>query len=73
MESNTKKQKIVIDFGIRKIRKQQFSNTVALPRTALENCADGRFTKFSVKLVQENGEKFLKLTPVFDLEKVIDE
>ena len=66
------KQRIIIDFGIRKIRKQQFSYTIALPLIALKNCTDGRFTKFSVKLIQENGERFLKLTPVFDLEMVID-
>jgi len=65
-------QRIIIFCGIRKIRKQQFSNTVALPKTALDNCSDGKFTKFSIELVQENGEKYLKLTPVFDLEKVVD-
>lgn len=64
------KQRIIIDFGIRKIRKQQFSSTIALPKTTLDNCSDGRFTKFNVKLVQENGEKYLKLPPIFDLEKV---
>lgn len=55
---------MVTDFGTRAISNQNFSKVVALPKTALENC--GNPTLLNVKLVQENGAKFLKLTPVED-------
>jgi len=54
----------VIDFGNRKISNQNFSKMVALPKDALRNCGNGKAMSVNVKLVQENGEKFLKLTPV---------
>ncbi|QLH03003.1 hypothetical protein C5F47_05290 [Nitrosopumilus cobalaminigenes] len=50
-------------FGLRKISKNNTTNTVTLPRVALENCIDGRTKKFKVELVQEKGEKFIKLSP----------
>jgi len=54
----------VIDFGNRKISNQNFSKMVALPKDALRNCGNGKAMSVNVKLVQGNGEKFLKLTPV---------
>jgi len=61
---NSKLESMVTDFGTRAISNQNFSKVVALPKTALENC--GNPTLLNVKLVQENGAKFLKLTPVED-------
>lgn len=58
---NSNSETMVTDFGIRAISNQNFSKVVALPKTALENC--GNPTQLNVKLVQENGIKFLKLTP----------
>jgi len=57
-------QPAVIDFGNRKISNQNFSKMVALPKDALRNCGVDKVMSVNVKLVQENGEKFLKLTPV---------
>jgi hypothetical protein len=54
---------MVIDFGTRTISTQNFSKIVALPKTALTNCGK-ECTKVNVKLVQQDGEKFLKLTPI---------
>ena len=54
----------VIDFGNRKISNQNFSKMVALPKDALRNCSNDKVMSVNVKLVQGNGEKFLKLTPV---------
>lgn len=59
---NSDSESLVIDFGNRAISNQNFSKVVALPKTALENC--GNPTSLNVKLVQENGVKFLKLTPI---------
>ena len=57
-------QPAVIDFGNRKISNQNFSKMVALPKDALRNCGNGKAMSVNVKLVQDNGKKFLKLTPV---------
>ncbi len=59
------KQKIaesITDFGVRQVSHQNFSRIVALPKLALQNC--GIDSQVSVKLIQQNGEKFLKLSPV---------
>ena len=53
---------LVTDFGERSIHDQNFSKIVALPKVALANCGD--VSRVNVKLVQENGIKYLKLTPV---------
>lgn len=54
---------MIVDYGNRTISTQNFSKIVALPKTALKNCGINT-TQINVKLVQENGEKYLKLTPV---------
>lgn len=54
---------MTLDFGNRKIGNQNFSKTIALPKTALKNLGT-KATSLKVELVQEkNGEKFIKLTP----------
>jgi len=64
-------KKFIVDFGLRSLYSRQYSIVISLPKLAIKNCADGEFQKVSVKLVNENGEKYLKLTPVFDLKRVI--
>lgn len=61
---NTDSEFIETDFGIRSISSQNFSKIVALPKQALANCNPGKNMKVHVSLVQGNGEKYLKLTPV---------
>jgi len=53
---------LVTDFGERSVHAQNFSKIVALPKVALANCGD--VSRVNIKLVQENGTKYLKLTPV---------
>ena len=60
-----------IDFGTRIIGIRCTSKILAIPRTALENLSKNKFKKLQIKLICENGENYLKLTPVFDLEPVI--
>lgn len=60
-QSKTSKNAMTTDFGERKITGQNFSKVVSLPKTALANL--GRTSTVNVELVQENGEKFLKLSP----------
>ncbi|AFS82627.1 hypothetical protein [Candidatus Nitrosopumilus sediminis] len=66
MESKIKsktrpEESIETDFGQRQVSHQNFSRIVALPKIALQNC--GITSQVSVKLVLQNGEKFLKITP----------
>jgi len=58
---NQKIVESITDFGIRQVSHQNFSRIVALPKLALQNC--GIDSQVSVKLIQQNGEKFLKLSP----------
>ena len=55
---------MITDFGDRTISSQNFSKIVALPKTALTNCGAGETAKVNVKLVQDKGERYIKLTPV---------
>jgi len=57
-------EQAVIDFGTRKISNQNFSKMIAIPKDALRNCGDGKAMEVKVKLVQQNGEKFIKLIPI---------
>jgi len=70
MKKNTSQKKssnseqAVIDFGTRKISNQNFSKMIAIPKDALRNCGNGKAMAVNVKLVQQNGEKFIKLVPI---------
>ena len=72
MDDLSNPQQTVVDFGVRIISDRNSSKTIALPKTALSNLSEEKFYKLSIKLVQQSGEKFLKLTPVFDLRRSID-
>ncbi len=52
---------IETDFGQRQVSHQNFSRIVALPKIALQNC--GIESQVIVTLVQQNGERYLKLSP----------
>lgn len=49
------------DFGERKVMGQNFSKVVSLPKIALANLGSSDTVK--VELVEEDGERFIKLTP----------
>lgn len=68
--ANSNQEPMVTDFGSRTISTQNFSKIVALPKTALINCGI-ESTKVNVKLVQQDGEKFLKLTPIAEKKKEV--
>lgn len=55
---------VVMDFGTRKISNQNFSKMIALPKTALANCSQNEIAHVNVKLVQDKGEKYIKLSPI---------
>lgn len=60
---------IVTEYGIRKISNCNFSRLVVLPKNALLNCGGENLKEVDVKLVRQDGEKFIKLTPVCQTEK----
>jgi hypothetical protein len=56
-----------VEFGSRKLNTQNFSKTVVLPKEALANCGcdmDDDDIMLDVTLVQKDGERYIKLTPV---------
>ena len=66
----------ITDFGSRQVNRQNFSRTVVLPKTALENCGcnlDDRDIKVNVSLVQKDDVKFIKLTPICETQESKDE
>jgi len=72
IKNESKSVPVTTDFGVRKVLSQNFSRLVALPKTALSNCGFDETSRVSVVLVQENQEKYIKLTPTKKgLEEVI--
>ena len=60
------KKSFIIDFGNRILNKMNFSKTICLPKQALKNLDIEEGDSLKVELVQDEDEKFLKLTPVFE-------
>jgi hypothetical protein len=65
-DPNSNSERMVADFGNRRVSQQNFSKIVALPKIALDNC--GITSHVNVKLVQSKDEKFIKLTPIIQKE-----
>ena len=59
-----RKKSFIIDFGNRILNKMNFSKTICLPKQALKNLDLEEGDSLKVELVQDEDEKFLKLTPV---------
>ena len=59
-----RKKSFIIDFGNRILNKMNFSKTICLPKQALKNLDLDEGDSLKVELVQDEDEKFLKLTPV---------
>ena len=67
------KKSFVIDFGNRILNKMNFSKTICLPKQALKNLDLEEGDSLKVELVQDEDEKFLKLTPVIVADDEEDE
>ena len=61
-----KKFPFIIDFGERTLNKMNFSKTICLPKQALKNLDLEEGDSMKVELIQDEDEKFLKLTPVIE-------
>ena len=60
------KRSFIIDFGNRILNKMNFSKTICLPKQALKNLDLVEGDSLKVELVEDEDERFLKLTPVFE-------
>ena len=67
------KKSFIIDFGNRILNKMNFSKTICLPKQALKNLDLEEGDSLKVELVQDEDEKFLKLTPVIVADEEEDE
>ena len=67
------KKSFIIDFGNRILNKMNFSKTICLPKQALKNLGVIEGDSLKVELVQDEDEKFLKLTPVIEDDEEEDE
>ena len=67
------KKSFIIDFGERTLNKMNFSKTICLPKQALKNLGLTDNDSLKVELVQDEDEKFLKLTPVIVTDDEEDE
>ena len=67
------KKSFIIDFGDRILNKMNFSKTICLPKQALKNLDLEEGDSLKVELVQDEDEKFLKLTPVIVADDEEDE
>jgi hypothetical protein len=61
-DKNHDSEPVIMDFGNRKVSRQNFSFITALPRIALINC--GITTQVNVKLVQSEDGRYIRLSPV---------
>ena len=62
----------IIDFGDRQLNRQNKSRTVVLPKTALRNAGfdlDDDKTRVNISLVENDDEKFIKISPVSEDEE----
>ena len=66
MPAVKQKKSFIIDFGNRILNKMNFSKTICLPKQALKNLDVEEGDSLKVELVEDEDEKFLKLTPVFE-------
>ena len=59
-------KKFVVDFGTRALNRMNFSRTICIPKQAVENLDLDETDLVKIEMVQDEDEKFLKITPVKD-------
>ena len=72
--NSNKPNETVIDFGEKKIPRQNYSRVITLDKKLLENCgcdtSRGSEIKAKVELVKRPDEDFIKVTPFCESKKV---
>lgn len=64
---NSNPKPMVTQFGTRSVSEQNYSKIVCIPNQALINLGNPKHLE--VTLVMQNGEKFLKLSPIAEKKK----
>lgn len=70
-KANGNSEPIVTEYGTRKISNCNFSKLIALPKNALLNCGGEDLKQVDVKLVMQDGQKFIKLTPIAEKKREV--
>ena len=74
MENILKKRiPVIVDFGIRALNRMNFSRTICIPKQAIKNLDLDETDNVKIEMVQDEDERFLKITPVNDDEDDEDE
>ncbi len=72
--TSNKPNETIIDFGEKKIPRQNYSRVITLDKKLLENCgcdtSRGSEIKAKVELVKRPDEDFIKITPFCENKKV---
>ena len=72
--TNDKPNETIVDFGEKKIPRQNYSRVITLDKKLLENCgcdtSRGSEIKAKVELVKRPDEDFIKITPFCESKKV---
>ena len=66
MSTETNTSEVIIDFGIKKIRKHgDYTRVVALDKKALQacGCPDNQVIMAKIEMIKNNENCFLKITP----------
>ena len=66
-------KKFVVDFGTRALNRMNFSRTICIPKQAIKNLDLDETDLVKIEMVQDEDEKFLKITPVNNDEDDDDE
>ena len=72
--NNNKPNETIVDFGEKKIPRQNYSRVITLDKKLLENCgcdtSPDSEIKAKVELVKRPDEDFIKITPFCETKKV---
>ena len=64
---------LIVDFGIRALNRMNFSRTICIPKQAIKNLDLDETDEVKIEMVQDEDEKFLKITPVHNDEDEEDD
>lgn len=66
-KQNSDSQPNVLELGTRSLNKQHTNRTMVIPKIALAMCGykgNGKMSADVKLIIQSNGEKFIKITPI---------
>jgi len=70
-KQNSDSQPNILELGTRSLNKQHTNRTLVIPKVALAICGykgDGKMSVDVKLIIQSDGEKFIKITPIISKE-----